>query len=212
MASFDKAFWDDRYGRHPGRGGHGPNPQLVAHATGLPPGRALDAGCGEGADARWLAEQGWRVTAVDVARAVLDTARQHAERLADNVRQRIAWRQEDLTVWTPPEGAFDLVSAQYVHVPAAARERFFLGLAGSVAPGGSLLVVGHQPMGHDEPAEAPAAASYRTADLAELLDRATWEVALAEGSHQRGHGVTVHDTVLRATRRNPGSAPGRRNG
>lgn len=212
MASFDKAFWDDHYDHHPGHGGHGPNPQLVAHAAGLRPGGALDAGCGEGADARWLAEQGWQVTAVDVARAVLDTAREHAERLAEDVRQRIAWRQEDLTAWTPDEGAFDLVSAQYVHVPEAARERFFLGLAGSVSPGGTLLVVGHDPMGHDEPAETSAAASYRTADLAELLDGAAWDVALTESSHQRGHGATVHDTVLRATRREPDSASGRRNG
>ncbi|WP_349497266.1 class I SAM-dependent methyltransferase [Actinomadura rubrobrunea] len=57
-----------------------PNPQLVATAAGLPPGRgALDVGSGEGADSIWLASRGWKVTGVDVAQAALDRAARHAD-------------------------------------------------------------------------------------------------------------------------------------
>jgi tellurite methyltransferase len=42
-----------------------PTPLLVETARKLTPGRALDLACGSGRNAIWLAEHGWKVTAVD---------------------------------------------------------------------------------------------------------------------------------------------------
>jgi SAM-dependent methyltransferase len=42
-----------------------PTPLLVETACTLKPGRALDLACGTGRNAVWLAEHGWKVTAVD---------------------------------------------------------------------------------------------------------------------------------------------------
>ncbi len=115
----DRAFWEDRYRSKPQVWSGQPNPHLVTDVAGLTPGTALDVGAGEGADAIWLAEHGWEVTAVDLSSVALDRGRQRAEEVG--VADRITWRQADLTTWTPPAGAFDLVTAHYLHLPPEAR-------------------------------------------------------------------------------------------
>src|SRR3712207_2787200 len=109
-------FWEDRYRRR-GRVWSGrPNPVLVDVVGSLRPGTALDLGCGEGGDAIWLARQGWRVTAIDISTTALDRAA--ADAATAGVADRIDFRQHDLAL-TFPSGAFDLVSAQYLHSPIA---------------------------------------------------------------------------------------------
>ena len=71
------SVWDERYRTKPQMWSGKPNPQLVREAGGLKPGKALDLGCGEGADAIWLAQQGWTVTAVDVSAVALERAQSH---------------------------------------------------------------------------------------------------------------------------------------
>src|SRR5919199_6185763 len=129
---FDEASWEERYGAAPALWSGRANPQLVAEAAGLTPGRALDAGAGEGGDALWLAGRGWRVTAVDLSEVALERgARAAAERgLAD----RVEWRQADLTQQPPEPGTYDLVTAAFLHPAADVRERVVAGLAAAVAP------------------------------------------------------------------------------
>lgn len=149
-AEFDAAYWERHYAeqeRHRGHGRHGASPSLLDHATEVSPGTALDAGCGEGTDTLWLASRGWRVTAVDVSPIAVDRARQRAVAEQPGVADRIEWVVADLTTWRPA-GSFDLVSAQFVHLPAAATAAFYRQLVASVAPGGSLLVAGHDPSHH----------------------------------------------------------------
>jgi SAM-dependent methyltransferase len=152
-ATTAEQYWEERY-RDEGRVWSGrPNPLLVREAESLPPGTALDLGCGEGGDAIWLAVQGWRVTAVDVSATAL---RRGAEQARDaGIEAGIRWEQHDLSR-SFPEGTFDLVSAQFLHSPVAAdgeREAILRRAAAAVAPGGILLVVGHAgwPSWQEEP-------------------------------------------------------------
>jgi SAM-dependent methyltransferase len=121
-----------------------PNPQLVAEAAGLAPGTALDLGCGEGADALWLAEHGWTVTAVDVSAVALERAAGHAAE--SEAGHRVTWLQRDLETWQP-DTTFDLVSAQFLHSTEMPWQRSHRIAADAVSPGGTLLVVGHHPDG-----------------------------------------------------------------
>jgi SAM-dependent methyltransferase len=116
-----------------------PNGRLVVEVAGLTPGRALDVGCGEGADAIWLARNGWTVTAIDISDVALSRAREAAERAGATVE----WVWGDaLGTWFLA-GSFDLVSMQYPALPKAAGEAAVLALLGTVRPGGSLLAVYH---------------------------------------------------------------------
>lgn len=113
---FDAAYWEDRYSHGRGASRRDPSPSLLAEAADLPPGAALDAGCGWGADAVWLATRGWSVTAVDVSPAAVDQARQHAQAADPRAAARVAFLPADLTTWQPDQ-RFDLVTSHYVHVP-----------------------------------------------------------------------------------------------
>ncbi len=113
-------FWQRHYRGHERVWSGRANPVLVDVAGSLPAGKALDLGCGEGGDAVWLAQQGWRVVAVDVSAAALDRAATHAT--AAGVHARIDFQQHDLAR-TFPEGAFDLVSAQHLHSPVGVPPR-----------------------------------------------------------------------------------------
>ena len=134
-------FWEEHYRRHERVWSGRANPIVVDVAGSLQAGTALDLGCGEGGDAIWLARRGWRVTAVDASVTALDRAWSHAS--AAGVEARIDFQQHDLAR-TFPAGAFDLVSAQYLHSPVEfPRDRVLQRAASAVAPGGLLLVVAH---------------------------------------------------------------------
>jgi SAM-dependent methyltransferase len=107
----------------------------------MTPGRALDLGCGEGANALWLAEHGWYVAAVDISQTALDRAA--ADAAARNLEGSIDFQRHDLTE-SLPDGVFDLVSAQFLHstVPMD-RAQLLRRAAGAVAKGGTMLIVDH---------------------------------------------------------------------
>lgn len=134
-------FWEERY-RSVERAWSGRvNPRLAEVAAGLPAGRALDLGCGEGADALWLAERGWQVVAVDISATALRRATEAAS--ARNLLAHIDFQQHDLNE-SFPEGSFDLVSAQYLHSPARLeRDGVLQRAAERVGRGGVLLIVDH---------------------------------------------------------------------
>jgi len=139
-AAAQAAEWDARYTEHDGARWSGrPNGRLVAEVAGLTPGRALDVGCGEGADAIWLARSGWTVTAIDISDVALTRAREAAE-LAGAV---VEWVCGDVLQTPFPAGSFDLVSMQYPALPKAAGEAAVRELLATVRPGGLLLAVYH---------------------------------------------------------------------
>ena len=216
----DPTWWEDRY-RSQGAGtAHPPNPYLVEVASGLEPGRALDAGCGEGAETLWLAENGWHVTALDVAQTALDRARGRAEALGSQVAGRITWVRSELAAWSPPTGGFDLVCSHYAH-PTGPAGRMVEQLGAAVTPGGTLLVVGHQHAGghghhgSDDEGEGrvhghdhgPAVGTTFTPEVVTAaLDPDGWDVLVAEHRTRRTGaagvpGGTLDDAVVVARRR-----------
>jgi len=132
--------WDARYGEHDQAMWSGrANGRLVAEVAHLEPGRALDVGCGEGADAIWLARQGWTVTAIDIS----DVAVQRARAAAESTGTTVEWICGDALQAAFPRGSFDLVSMQYPALPKAAGEAAVQSLLDAVRPGGLLLAVYH---------------------------------------------------------------------
>ncbi|MCZ4121028.1 class I SAM-dependent methyltransferase [Streptomyces sp. H39-S7] len=197
-----RAEWDSRYADRQQLWSGAPNGALVAEAAGLTPGRVLDVGCGEGADALWLARGGWDVTALEVSNVALERAAGHARDAALTVR----WVHAELAQAALAPGSFDLVSAQYpalLRSPDAASERALLA---AVAPGGVLLLVHHAGM-HAEPVRE---SGFDPADyvwpsmVAALLDD-DWEVQVDEQRPRVAPdgGAGAHhtdDVVLRARR------------
>lgn len=170
----------------------------MAEAVDLAPGTALDVGSGEGADSLWLAGRGWRVTGVDFSTVALERSARHA---ADaGLVGAVTWTHADLTVWTPPEQAFDLVSAQFMHLPTLVRQALYARLAEAVARGGTLLLVGHEPSA-DHPGHAGM--MFTAQELAGALDADAWEVLVAQTRPRAdaSPGGHVADVVLRARRR-----------
>ncbi len=135
----DPEAWDDRYRSVPRMSSGNPNPTLVTEATALHPGRALDIGCGEGADAIWLAEHGWTVTAIDIA----PTALQRAARIRSGADERITWVERDITKEPPPPGPYDLVTMHYIPLLTKDAGRVVPELLDAVAQGGVFLFVTH---------------------------------------------------------------------
>lgn len=199
----DAESWDRMY-RH--RQAHAawsgePNPLLAQEIAGVEPGTALDLACGEGADALWLTERGWKVTAIDLSNVALDRAR------AADASHRVDWIHADMLVWQPPADAYDLVSLHYVHIPPAERAALFGRLARAVRPNGFLLVVAHHPSEQDTTSRHPAIADlyYTADDVAASLAPGRWEILCSDNkprhtTDHEGRPVTRHDTVLKARR------------
>ena len=202
--AFDRSFWERRWAqalrRHAGNH-RSPNAHLVAELGELPPGVALDAGCGHGSDTLWLAERGWRVTAVDFSETALAHARSTAEAAGTAVAERIDWVSGDLATWTPAPGRYDLVACLYVHMAGSVRETVRR-LATGVAPGGILFLVGHRPIDPATGAETAAAGQVQVSVDTALaaLDPGRWELVVAEDRPRAALGTGV-DAVIRARRR-----------
>ena len=194
--------WDRRYGERSDRLWSGqPNSALVAEVEGLAVGTALDVGCGEGADAIWLAERGWSVTAVDISEVALERGRAAA---ADSDVE-VDWVRVDLPHDPLPAGPFDLVSAMYPAFRLSPDGAVVDALLAAVAPGGTLLFVHHDFHGHDghRPSGFDPADYVQPDDVARRLDD-DWTIEV-HGSRERirpegSPGPNVPDMVLRARR------------
>ena len=233
LEGMDERYWDEPYGGRDQLFSGNPNGVLVTEVTGLPPGQALDVGCGEGADAHWLARHGWMVTAVDISRIALERAAKVSGNAADEFASiapdraalaagapgrvtgvaamagsdtakttpagGVCWTHADLAVTPPPARSFDLVSVQYF--PLTKEKPALDGLLAAVAPGGTLLVVGHDPA--DLPPEFDRSDYYWPAEIAELLGDG-WTARVNETRRRvtpPPPGIPhVNDTVLRAER------------
>lgn len=240
----DQDYWENHWVEIGGTGrgtmvDAPPNAHTVLELGGLDPrrpdgqspGTALDAGCGAGAEAIWLAERGWRVTGADFSATALTHAARRAREAG--VADAVTWVEADLCTWTP-EHPIDLVTTHYAH-PEMPQLDFYARIAGWVAPGGTLLIVGHRHTpprpddhahnthnthdahddgphtddAHDDDTHTespPPETLVSAAAVTALLDPELWEIVTAEqidGTRVRHDGTVrpVHDVVVRAVRR-----------
>jgi SAM-dependent methyltransferase len=206
ISEYDRAFWEGRWSQALREHGdrvaeRPPNAHLTAELRALRPGRALDAGCGQGTDTLWLAAHGWQVTAVDFAATALAVARSTAEAIGPDVAGRIDWVEADLAAWTPQPEAYDLVVCLYVHA-AQSVEELVQRLATGVARGGTLFLVGHRPIDPTTGAATAAAGQVQVSVDAAIaaLDPEHWEPVVADDRPRPAAGTGV-DAVIRARRR-----------
>ncbi len=200
-------YWEERYAGA-GRVWSGAvNGVLSEVAASLPPGRALDLGCGEGADVIWLARRGWAVTGVDISPTAIRRAAE-AARAAGLEADRARFLAADLAA--VPDGDYDLVTASFLHSPVAlSREEILRQAAQRVTPGGHLLITSHAgfPLGadvahgHEHRFPVPGEEWEQLA-----LDPAEWELLVAEVRTREkpgpdGRPVSLDDVVTLARRR-----------
>lgn len=132
-------YWNRRYSSSELVWSAEPNRFLVAEVGELEPGRALDLACGEGRNAVWLAERGWKVTGVDFSAVGLAKAR----RLAESRGVEVEWILADVLDYRPRAEAFELGVVLYLQLPEDERRAAHAQASDALAPGGTLLVVGH---------------------------------------------------------------------
>jgi SAM-dependent methyltransferase len=197
------AEWDARYAAAPdGMFSGNVNPTLALEVTGMPPGSALDIGCGEGADAIWLSRAGWDVTALDVSAVAVERGAAAAEAAGVSVR----WVAAPFTA--AGLGPFDLVTAHYPALKHTPDRAVLRALAAAVAPGGTLLYVGHAPLDR----ESSLARGFDPddyvlpGDVESYLDDG-WDIEVAEKRPRPSgapHGSPfTHDDIVRARRVRP---------
>lgn len=204
MHQFDKHYWEDHWSPRSHEASSMPvNPYLMAETAQLPAGSALDAGCGTGTEAIWLAEQGWQVTGADISATVLSTAADKSA--AAGVDEQIEWVETDLSCWEP-ERTWDLVVTNYAH-PDTGQLEFYDRIASWVAPGGTILIVGHrhgEGRGHDHDDAHPEGATATLAGITELFTSPQWGIdASYENSRTvkaGGRTVQLDDVIVRAHR------------
>ena len=164
---FAREDWNARYAQKELLWTAEPNRLFAAEVGGLEPGRALDVACGEGRNAVWLAERGWRVTGVDFS----DVALAKAAQLAEARGVEVEWVVADVLEHETEPRAFDLVAVLYLQLPADELVPVVRSAAHAVAPGGTLVVLGHDTTnltaGYGGPKDA--AVLYTAEDVVPLL-------------------------------------------
>lgn len=184
-----------------------PNVALVNAFSGpladLTPGRAAEIGCGEGADAVWLAQRGWKVTAIDPAQGAIERGASAESAVGQEIAHPITWvrgglldvSQDDL-----PAGGFDLVTVFYPALTHTGDADVEERLAGMLASGGTLLLVGHLRMDEERAREHGFDLNTLVSvpDMADYLEAHGFlvERSIAERDVTEGAGAHHHEDII----------------
>ncbi|MEO8695409.1 MAG: class I SAM-dependent methyltransferase [Acidimicrobiales bacterium] len=162
---------------------------------------AIDLGCGEGRNAIWLALLGWSVTGVDMSAVGVDRGRA----MAASNDVRVDWVVADLEHWDLGAGSWDLIALVYVHWPTDKRLPFMQRVIDALAPGGHLVIVGHDRTNIEHGHGGPQNPDVLTTpdELAAFLGAAGLEVLAAREllrpvSLESGHGSAALDAATTA--------------
>lgn len=196
----DAQSWDNRYAESDLVWSAGPNQFFAAELADLPAGKALDLGTGEGRNAMWLAKQGWEVTAVDFSAVAIDKARG----IAESRGLSVTWVVADMSEYIPDARSFDLVALVYIHLQPAEHHHVLRGAAAALAPGGTLLVIGHDRTNIAEGVGGPQDPSVLFTPEEVVADLEDLELVRAERVYRTvatssGDQVAI-DALIRATR------------
>ena len=192
-----RARWDERHAAQEPIESSEPDPTLLDEIGALSPGRAVDLGAGDGRNAIWLARRGWDVTAVDFSQVAIDRGRA----LAAAAGVDLEWELADLLEWTPGDRQFDLVTLFFIHLPRDERRDVYARAAKAVAPGGTLLVVGHDRTNIADGVGGPQDPDLLITPSEVAADLTGFRIDRAE-TVRRGPGLgrTPIDTIVRAVR------------
>jgi SAM-dependent methyltransferase len=199
----DATDWDERYRAAELIWGAQPNRWVVHELSELPPGTGVDLACGEGRNALWLAARGWRMIGVDFSAVALDKART-LESGQPEEAPGVEWVHADATGYRAPRPV-DLALLCYLQLPAAQRRAATRSAARSLAPGGTLLVVGHDSTNIADGTGGPQDPTvlFTAQDVVADLDGiAGLRIGGAEAVLRRVEGAPrpAIDALLRATR------------
>ena len=195
----DATDWDERYRTDELIWSAEANRFVEAETAALTPGRALDLAAGEGRNSVWLASRGWQVTAVDFSEVGLEKGRKLADRAG--VGDRVEWVHADVRHWAPPPGGYDLVVIAYLQIPAGELDPVLASASAALAPGGKLVVVGHDVTNLDGGVGGPQdpAVLYRPETVGAALAAAGLSVTSAETVERPTPKGTALDTLVTAT-------------
>jgi SAM-dependent methyltransferase len=178
----DSTAWNQRYADSELVWSATPNIWVEQLTQDLPPGKALDIAAGEGRNALWLAARGWHVTAVDFSAVALQRAASLAEKQLGRDAGALVTLEADVETWVPPARSYDLVLVVYLHLPKQQRSTIMGAAAEAVAPGGTLLIVGHDlenlTSGHGGPQDPHVL--YRPSDIVADIEPAQLVVVRGE--------------------------------
>jgi SAM-dependent methyltransferase len=182
MDNRNKAAWNQRYTDSELVWSAAPNIWVEQLTQDLPPGKALDIAAGEGRNALWLAARGWHATAVDFSVVALRRAASLAKEQLGDEAGTLVTLEADVETWAPPARSYDLVLVVYLHLPKQQRSAILAAAAQAVAPGGTLLIVGHDlenlASGHGGPQDPSVL--YRPGDVVADIEPAQLIVVRAE--------------------------------
>lgn len=199
----DADDWDARYAADDHVWGLEPNRFVREQCERLPVGDALDLACGEGRNALWLAQLGWRVRGVDFSPVAVERARLRTAEQPGLVALHLRWQVADVTTLEPKAASLDLLLASYLHLPAARRDEMLTRLSGALRPGGHLVLVGHDARNLAEGVSGPQDPDllYEPEQLRRLLSQACGLVVEVARTVERATPAgAALDTVVRARR------------
>ncbi len=205
----DARGWDERYAASELVWSSSPNQFVEAELSDLAPGRALDLAAGEGRNAIWLADRGWRVTAVDFSLVGLDKGRELQARHPRGRDLHIDWVHADALTYDPGPVAFDLAVVAYLQLAEDERRTAVRRAFSSLAPGGTLFLVAHDSTNLTEGTGGPQepAVLYTAEEVLGDLDGERFEVVRAERvartlppAEPGGPERTAYDALVRLVR------------